>query len=164
MPWKGKGYQVAVEEFELVLAPSVDNYTSDAVGSQDPTELRLRPTTVKWLLFSWGTFVNLGKERECGMQHKSADNVHFSSASGSPSPATGSREVATNKASPLYGGYSVELSSSLGQGTGSDLHLLNVITGWVPFVADKEEGDFGARLDIFTIALFMLCLWPAGVD
>lgn len=34
MPWEGTCCQVEVGEFELVLAPYVDNYTSDAVGSQ----------------------------------------------------------------------------------------------------------------------------------
>ncbi|XP_030450461.2 autophagy-related protein 2 [Syzygium oleosum] len=128
---------------------SLDIRKVDADVSIDPIELRFQPSTIKWLLFSWGTFVNLGKERECGMQHKSANNVHFSSASGSPSPATGSCDPAINKASPLHGGLSVELSSSLRQGTVSDLHLPNVISDWVPFVADKAEDDFGASVDQF---------------
>ncbi|XP_048128859.1 autophagy-related protein 2 isoform X2 [Rhodamnia argentea] len=128
---------------------SLDIRKVDADVSIDPIELRFQPSTIKWILFSWRTIVNLCKERECGMQHKSASNVHFSSASGSPSSATGSSEVATNIASPLYGGLSVELSSSLRQGTESDLHLPNVISDWVPFVADKEEDDFGASVDQF---------------
>ncbi|KAI3441378.1 Autophagy-related protein 2 [Psidium guajava] len=128
---------------------SLDIRKVDADVSIDPIELRFRPSTIKWLLFSWETIVNLGKERECGMLHKSANNVPFSSASSSPSPATGSCEVATNKASPLYDGLSVELSSSLSERTGSDLHLPNVISDWVPFVADKEEDDFGASVDQF---------------
>lgn len=128
---------------------SLDIRKVDADVSIDPVELRFQPSTIKWFLFSWGTFVNLGKDRQCGMQHDSANNVHFSSASGSPSAATGSCEVATNKASPLYGGLSVELSSSLRRGMGSDLHLPNVISDWVPFVAAKEEDDFGASVDQF---------------
>ncbi|KAF8013693.1 hypothetical protein BT93_I1529 [Corymbia citriodora subsp. variegata] len=128
---------------------SLDIRKVDADVSIDPIELQFQPSTIKWLLFSWKTFVNLDKERQCGMQHKSANNVHFSSASGSPSPATGSCEVATNKASPLYGGLSVELPSFLRQGTGPDLHLPNVISDWVPFVVDKEEDDFGASVDQF---------------
>ncbi|KAF2294790.1 hypothetical protein GH714_018105 [Hevea brasiliensis] len=126
---------------------SLDIRKVDANISIDPLELRLQPSSIKWLLVSWETYMTLDKEK----QNNSTDNVDLKSASNFYSSTSIPAIVATDKVIPPHGSLTVQESTSEAILSGSHL-----IPDWVSnSVKDnnkddcQEELDLGASVDQF---------------
>ncbi|ONK66112.1 uncharacterized protein A4U43_C06F4270 [Asparagus officinalis] len=115
---------------------SLDVRKVDADFSLDPIELRLQPSTIKWIAVIWQSVKNLGA----------------ASRSHSPRPAT----VGSDVVSPSKGNFFKSLYSSVMEEASSDSQFrqTNVIQNWVPLSLDEEvetelEQDYGASIDQF---------------
>lgn len=117
----------------------------DAEVSIDPVELRFQPSTIKWLLCSWESLKNLGKDGKTDMPMKPRENIAFSSAVHCSSPTSVSMKDSEDNVVPVSGGLSSEFSSLMGQETVYDVKLPCLISDWVPSSVDKDEPDFGER-------------------
>ena len=136
---------------------SLDIRKVDADVSIDPVELRLQPSTIKWLLLSWETVKNLDKYCSSHMHYRSMDSINFNSASNCLSSTPLSTANVTDKMIQICGGSSLDISSltleeSVTEGMLPGAHL---ISDWVSANQNQKDGieevDFGARL------VFCLC-------
>ncbi|XP_050212203.1 autophagy-related protein 2 [Mercurialis annua] len=121
---------------------SLDIRKVDATVSIDPLELRLQPSTIKWLLLLWNSYKTL----EEGLHNKPTDSVDL------------------NLSSHFYsstldrGSFSSAVSSLTGKESASDAMLpgSHLIPDWVPNSMEEqnksvstEDHDLGASVDQF---------------
>ncbi|KAF5444049.1 hypothetical protein F2P56_036553, partial [Juglans regia] len=137
---------------------SLDIHKVDADVHIDPVELRLQPSTIKWLLLSWGTLKKLDEDCEGQMHHNPTNSFNINAASYCNSSTPVSTGHVTDKAMLSCGASSMDTSTLHLQDSVSENFLpgSHVISDWVPFSIPKnqkdgieEEIDFGASVDQF---------------
>lgn len=134
----------------------------DADVSIDPVELRLQPSTIKWLLLSWETVKNLDKDCSSHMHYRSMDSINFNSASNCHSSTPLSAANVNDKMIQICGRSSLDISSltleeSITEGMLPGAHL---ISDWVSANQNQKDGieelDFGARLEACATNVYIL--------
>lgn len=137
---------------------SLDIRRVDSDVSIDPIEMRLQPSTIKWLLHSWEALKRLDKDESDQMLHKEIDPGHLNTSSHCPSCRPFSTEITSSNMIPISGGFSENSSSSTVQDLCNETLLSgpHLISNWVPLSTSKnnnfgieEELDFGASVDQF---------------
>lgn len=154
MTWRGGGFSGNVKLSIPWKNGSLDIRKVDADVSIDPIELKIQPSTMKWLLQSWDTCKKLEKDRQDSLSCKSPDSPCMNSSSHFQSLPTASHAIATEKAIPICQSYSNNFSSFDGQELASETMwpTSHLIMDWVPSPAKKnekeiiQEVDLGARL------------------
>lgn len=130
IPWKNGSLDIRKVDAEVVV---------------DPIELRFQPSTIKWLLRSWETLKNPGKDERTDVPIKPRENLASSFAAHCSLLTSVSPKVSGDNLFPVSGGLPSEFSSLMGQGQAYDVKLPCVISDWVPSSVNKDEPDFGAR-------------------
>ncbi|KAK9112798.1 hypothetical protein Scep_020317 [Stephania cephalantha] len=132
---------------------SLDINQVDADILIDPLELRVKPSTIMWVMHLYHLLKNLEKDGQCHVHCKEANSVYYNSASQFHSSVTGSVLVTTDG---MMNGESIKAGSCSPTSPEPRAHdsLLrepNVIPDWVPMSNAnqnekvKEEPDLSAR-------------------
>ncbi|KAK9136018.1 hypothetical protein Syun_015348 [Stephania yunnanensis] len=136
---------------------SLDINQVDADILIDPLELRVKPSTIMWVMHLYHLLKNLEKDGQCHVHCKEANSVYYNSASQFHSSVTGSVLVTTDG---MMNGESIKAGSCSPTSPEPRAHdsLLrepNVIPDWVPMSNAnqnekvKEEPDLSASIDQF---------------
>ncbi|CAI8618401.1 unnamed protein product [Vicia faba] len=137
---------------------SLDICKVDADVCVDPVVLKFQPSSIEWLLKSWGTLKNLNKEAKC-KNHNLRGPSHLNSALLNPSSTSVSIANVTGEMITGHGSLHANCAS-LPQPEDPEspealLPAANLISDWVPFSTHMnlkdgfQEPDFGASVDQF---------------
>lgn len=138
---------------------SLDICKVDADVCVDPVVLKFQPSTIEWLLKSWGTLKNLNKDVKGCEDHNLREPSHLNSALSCPSST--SISIANATGDMITGHRSLPADcASLTQPEDPEsleavLPAANLISNWVPFSTHLnhkdgiQEPDFGASVDQF---------------
>ncbi|KAK3024510.1 hypothetical protein RJ639_043702, partial [Escallonia herrerae] len=135
IPWKNGALDIRKVEADVYV---------------DHLELRFQPRSIKWFLYLFEAFKNVGKNGKGHMQYKGAESVYYNAASHWQSPTRGSSEKVSSNSESCSSGFSSPM------GRYAVLPGSNLISDWVPSSPStdskdrtEEEPDFGASIDQF---------------
>ncbi|KAK9109179.1 hypothetical protein Sjap_017239 [Stephania japonica] len=142
IPWKDCSFDINKVDADILI---------------DPLELRVKPSTIMWVMHLYHFLTNLEKDGQCHVHCKEANSVYYNSASQFHSSVSGSVLVTTDG---TMNGESIKAglcspASPEPRTSNSLLRELNVIPDWVPMSNAnrnekvKEEPDLSASIDQF---------------
>ncbi|XP_058097104.1 autophagy-related protein 2 [Magnolia sinica] len=130
---------------------SLDIRKVDADLTINPVVLRLQPSTINWIIFSWEYLKHVGIDGRSDMHHQATESVCLNSASCYHSFTLDSDVTVTSSSEKLTAGI-----CSLSQETTVDASLPgpHVISNWVPLLISKNHGaeaetEYSASIDQF---------------
>lgn len=132
----------------------------DADVCVDPIVLRFQPSTIEWLLKSWGTLKNLNKDAKGCKKNNLQGPSQLNSAPSCHTPTSVSTTNVTSQMINGHGSLPVNCASltqleDLEPLTEALLPAANLISDWVPYSTHLnhtngiQEPDFGASVDQF---------------
>ncbi|KAK3025601.1 hypothetical protein RJ639_042099 [Escallonia herrerae] len=134
IPWKNGALDIRKVEADVYV---------------DHLELRFQPRSIKWFLYLFEAFKNVGKNGKGHIHHKGAESVYYNAASHWQSPTRGSSEKVSSNSESCSSGFSSPM------GKYAVLPGSNLISDWVPSSPSidskdrtEEEPDFGASSNV----------------